>query len=771
MRSLALLLSLQLGIAGATVVFRLLGHTVLPGGMFGATRIVELMLEDRRFGYRIPPNAESLRSWQRSLRCCDSVSGFTLTDSFLGGSTGARKVATALVGPDFFDAAELAPIAGRAFVDSDFERREPVALISLGMARTLFGSARGALGNTLTVEGVPLSIVGVLPGGPELQRSIGPGEQIQIVRPLDLGRQESLQVIARLRNGVSLAQARAELEAWSKAQPAAVTDSGNIHWIVLSSQDRLDSASRRILEASALGGLLLVLVTAVNVSHLVAAEGEGERRRVAIRWALGANRRHLLGWKVKRALILSLPAGIGATVLAEGSLRVLCAIFPESLRFLTGVRIDPGSLAFAIAASFLSIFLWGVLPAVLRRSADLTRALMEDPRFGRPSALGRVLGSFHIVSVVAASFILLVLSHLLAGTIFTLGRVDFGFKLDSLEAVKIDLPEWKYADPGRRTVFFSQLADRLAGLPGITSFTFATSIPPESGVFLGEVDLGGETGGKPAPNRIGLSSVGPRYFQTLGQEILAGRGFDEEDTRPGSTAVVISHSLARLVAQDPRLALGKRIRFGEESREVVGVAKDLDFPSLLNAQPVQAYFPLTRYRGSLSVLVRATDGTESVLRRAVLELDPDVAVEIGSVRSGLARSLAMTRFLMSLFLLLSVLVGGLALLGVYGTVNRFVTERRREIALRMAVGATRSKICGWTALRVFTKVLAGVSVGLLASYPAARLLAAQFHGVEPFSVLARVTAALLLLAATFIAGLEPAVRASRVEPSEILRDA
>lgn len=769
MRSLAILLSLQIGIAGATVVFKVLDHTVLSGGMFGATRVVELMLENRRLGYQIPPSPATLRDWQGTLRCCDAVSGFILTNSFLSSASGARKVATALVGPGFFDTTELAPVAGRAFVSSDFERKEPVVLIGLGLAHTLFGKAQDALGGSLIVEGVRLSIVGVLPGGFELERSIGPGEPIQIVRPFDLTQEESVQVIARLQEGVSLEQARAELEAWSKAQPAHVTDSGNIHWIVLSSLDRLDSASRRILKASALGGLLLILVTATNVGHLLAAQGESERKHVAVRWALGADRRLLLGWKIKRVLILSLPAGVGAALLAEVSLRVLSAVFPESLRFLTGVRIDLGALLFAIAGSFLSILALGVLPAVLHSSANLASALMEDPRFGRPSAFGRALGNLHIVSVVAASFVLMVLAYLAVGTILTLNRLDFGFTTDNLKAINIDLPEWRYADPGRRTDFFMRLSSRLAGSPGVKSFAFATSVPPESGVFLGKVDLGGEDGIVAAPNTIGLTSVGPRYFQTLEQELLAGRDFKEEDTRAEASAVVISHSFAKLISQDPKLVLGKRIRFGEESREVIGVTRDLNAPTFLRIYPVRAYFPLTRYRNALSVLVRATAGAEPALRRAVLELDPDVAVETRPARSYFARSLATARFLMTFFLLLSIVVGFLALLGVYGVLSRFVAQRRREIALRMALGATRSKVCEWTALQAVSKVLAGVGVGLLLSYPVAQLLATQLYGVQPFSILARVTAALLLLVTTFIATMKPAVRASRIEPSEILR--
>lgn len=768
MRSLAILLSLQIGIAGATVAYKTLDHTALVGGTSGA-RVVELMLENRRLGYQVPPSPETLRAWQGSLRCCDAVSGLILTDSFMSSTSGARKVATALVGPGFFATAQLAPVAGRTFVSADFEREEPVALISLGLARTLFGKAQDAPGRSLTVEGMRLSIIGVLPGGFELEKSIGPGDPIQIVRPFNPAQQQSIQVIARLRKGVSLEQARAELDAWSRAQPADVTDSGNIHWVVLSTLDRLDGTSRRILEASALGGLLLMLVTATNVGHLLAAQGESERRGVAVRWALGADRRRLLGWKARRALILSLPAGVGAALLAEVSLRALSRVLPEGLRFLTGVRIDLGALLFAIGGSFLSVLLLGVLPAVLRRSANLASALMEDPRFGRPSAIGHAFGTLHLVSVVAASFVLLVLAYLAAGTILTLKRVDFGFTMGDLKAINIDLPEWRYADPGRRRDFFMRLSSRLAGLPGVKSFAFATSVPPESGVFLGVVDPGGEHGIVSAPNAVGLTSVGPHYFRTLEQELLVGRDFKEEDSHAGASIVVISHSFAKLISKDPRLVLGKRIRFGEESREVVGVARDLNAPAFLRVYPIRAYVPLTRYRNSMSVLVRTRVGTEPALKQAVLELDSEVAVETRSASSYFARSLATTRFLMVFFLLLSVVVGFLALLGVYGVLSRFVAQRRREIALRLALGATRSKVCEWIVLRAVSKVLVGVGVGLLASFPVAQLLATQLYGVQPFSLLARVTAALLLLVAAAIATLEPAVRASRIEPREILR--
>ncbi len=769
MRSIAVFLSLLLGVAGATVVFKILDHTVLPGGMFSAPRVVELMLEDRREGYQIPPSSESLQAWQHTLRCCGALSGFTLTDSFLSGRAGARRIATALVDPNFFEAAGLAPAVGRTFVPSDFRHKEPVALISLVLARTLFGSAHDALGKSLTIEGMPVSIVGVLPAGSELERAIGPSEQIDLVRPLDLTGQDSIQVIAKLRDGISLGQMRAELDAWSRTQPPEVTDGGNIHWIALAPPDRLDSTSRRILEASALGGLLLVLVTASNVGHLLAAQGRSERKRVAIRWALGAARRRLLAWKVKQALFLSLPAGIGAALLAEGTLHVLRSVFPESLRFLIGARVDLGSLLFAVAGSFLSMFLGGVLPTVLRSQASLGSSLTEDPRFGRPSPVGRTLGSVHILSMVAASFVLGVLAYLVVGTILSLRRVDFGFTMDSLEVINIDLPEWKYGEPDKKATFFRRLSGQFAALPGVKDVTLATSAPPESGVFFGKVDFGREIGGVLAPGMIGVSSVGPQYFRTLEQKLLAGRDFNAEDMQVGSAGVVISHSFAKLIAQDPKVVLGRSIRFGDEARTVIGVARDLNTPDFLHTSPIQAYFPLTRYRASMRILVRTAAGTESALRREALKLDPDVAVEARPARALFARSLAMTRFLTAFFLLLSVLVGGLAFLGIYGALSRFVTERRREIALRIALGATRAKVYELIMLRAFSMVLAGVGIGLLASYPVAKLLATQLYGVQSHSVLARVTAALLLFAATFIATIGPMAHASHEEPGEILR--
>ena len=761
----ALLILLSLGLAGATLVFVIAERTLLPGGLFRDAGALELMEEDRRFGARIPPRTEVFREWQGSLQSFEAMTGVVLVESSVRGAGSSLSVANALVTPGFFELFGLVPTAGGLFGEGDFTPGASAVILSESLARAVLGGVQSAVGQSLVLDGRSLTVVGILPDG--FGAVVSPELEIGVVSPLDLSRQELVQVFARRATGVSLARARAELDAWSKAQSAQLTDAGNIRWVLLSPLERLDSTTRRLLQAAVLTGLVLLLVTAANVAHLLAASARAQSKETATRWALGASRGRLFGWKAKQLVGLALAATILTVALSHLLLLAVSHRLPENLRFLAGMRVGVSALAFALAASVLSTLPWILAPLGLRGEGGLRRALAADPKFEQPAPFGRALSSLQIVSIAAGSFVLSVLTFLLGRTTLALGAADLGFEMDGLTAVSVTLPDWKYDDVAKRTAYFAAVAERLSTFPRVRSYAFATSIPPQAGVIFGEIT--GEDGKALAAVGVGQVSVGSGYFSTLRQPILFGRELSEEQVKAGAPVVVISRSLAAVLAQPPEAAVGQTIRFGNDAREVVGVAADLEIPTPLRAFGHQTYWPLSRYRPTMSVLVRGPSDVSPSLRRMVESLDPDVVVKAEPTREAFAKSVASTRFLAVAVSLLTLMTLGLAFFGVYAVLTRFATQQRGQIAVRMAVGATPAQVRAWVVRRGLLRALAGVGIGLFVSYPASRLVAHHLYGIEHDSLAARLVSIVLLLAGVFAASYVPAARASSIDPGAILK--
>ncbi len=311
--------------------------------------------------------------------------------------------------------------------------------------------------------------------------------------------------------------------------------------------------------------------------------------------------------------------------------------------------------------------------------------------------------------------------------------------------------------------------ERVSSLPGVDSVALATSAPPQSGVFFGEIALG--TGGRGAvePSAVGLVAVGPGYFGTLRQQVLAGRAFSEADTRNQMT-VVISAATARHLGAHPQVAVGQRIRLGEETRQVIGVVENVRTAGLAQSLGgLLVYWPLDDYRDSMTILARVDLAHEPAFRHAALDLDRNVIVEPAPMRELLTKSLAELHFLTRLFALIALLAVALAVGGVYAVLSNLVVEQRAQIALRLAIGATREQVRRWVLWQGESRALVGLIVGIVLSYPFCRLFASHLYGVESGSIEARLAAAVLILAATAGGALAPAVRTSRLDPQEVLK--
>lgn len=765
--TLTIIACLGIGIAGLTGVYSVLSRILEVYGLAGERRVVRVMADHKRFGFRTSPSTSALLEWMRELRSFERLAGFAITDAGIRSDEGALSCRMVLVSEGFLDLLEAEPTAGRTFEHGEHRNVAPVVMISESLSRIRFGG--DALGESLIVDGRPLTVVGVFPD--ELEDSISPGEQIDALRPIEYSQHKSVQVLGRLQRGVSLPHAQAELNAWASNRGDPDSEADASSWVLLRSSSLIDSQTLYLLKASIVGGVLLLLVTGTNVAHLVTAQMGSQRRAVSTRWALGANRWHLFVHLGKQALLVTILACGVASVLTAAGLAILTRTVPAHWSFLKKINLDSGAILVSVLAPALILLVCGIFPSLWRSGGVFVRDLRAGGTLGKRSPLGRTFGHLHIVTLVGSAFLLTVGASIVIATIFKFGRSDLGFQVDNLHVVTIELPAWKYRDNVSRAAYVEELQKQVSALPEVVAVVASTHEPSSSGVFLGETKF--DTGSDQAriSGAVGLASVGRDYFQTVRQRILSGRTFTSEDFETSVPRVVISESTSRLFGHEPDAAIGGSIWFGSDRREVIGVVADVRTPGLAQSlAKLQVYWPLVRHRKTMRLVVRVERETDKILHKTVRGMDPDVILEETTMKSLIAESLSEVQLLRVGFSLMAVIAILLAIFGVYGVLSSFTAQQRGQIALRMAMGARRWEVIRWVVLKGLSRSLAGIAIGLVASFPLSWLLRAQLLGVEPDNMEARVVGTLLLLTVTGFASWLPAVRASRVAPSEILKE-
>lgn len=764
--SIAIVITLATGIAMATALFPLFVDVILPEGWFGGEQIVSIMAEHPGLGVRTSVPLTTFEAWEGRLGCCDPLVGLVVTDSVMRLASGAVSVRSAQVGDGFFALTGVTPVAGSALSRIEGVEDARLTLVVQGFARTHFGGVAEAVGEQIVVDGEPALIVGVLPDG--FGRALHLDETVDIVQRLDASEPKSVLVFGRLRQGVTRRQAQAELSTWVTSRPRAADKDGAQRWVVLSWKELIDSNTRRMLDVAWIAGLVLLVVTSANIAHLLAARTEEQRQDFVIRWALGATPWAQMKWQMREILTLTAAAGLGAAVLAGSGLKLLIAVVPENLRILTATVFDPGTFAFGLIASFVMLFCFGTLPNFLRTAGALSSGLRTDSRLGSQSRWGKRFGAIHVMTMVGAAFVLVVIATLLLVSVLNLRRIDPGFEAHGLQAIHLERPERTGREP--RDIFVSTFIERLSALPGADSVAMASQPPPGSGIYLGEIRLGSSEG----PNRslmgAAMTFVGPGYFHTLRQKIIAGREFSEQDVRSKALVVIASETLARHLDSDPRNALGREVWLDGERFTLVGIVADLNAPEFLKPfGKLQLYRPLTETGWSTSVLVRSRQDLTRVVRTIANTLGPDVVVETSTLEGRFWDSLTSIGFLTAVLSFLVLVVLGLAVTGVYGVFSSYASRQTGQIAVRMMLGAHQEDVKRLMLIEGTRVSLVGVLVGGIASYPVSDLVAGHLFGLGPHSLSVRLASAAVVLATALTAVWIPAVRAGRTDPGEVLR--
>jgi putative ABC transport system permease protein len=686
----------------------------------------------------------------------------------------------ALVESTFLSTLGIAPILGRDFVRDDDRATAPrVALLSYGLWRARFGGDPQVGGRTISLDGKPVSIVGVLPASFEMP-NLGSADMLmpQALDDSALDRNNPrvlLRAFARLKPGVGIAQATAALQPWFQDSLRFVPPQfrAEVSLRVRSLRDRQIEDSRLgawVLLGAVVGVLLLACS---NVANLLLVRAAGRQRELAVRAAFGACRGRLARQMLSESLLLGAIGGLVGILTAFLLLRVFVTIAPEGIARLPQASIDARVLVFNIGISLLCGILFGLVPAVGRPSPEsLTgrNASTVSHGFFRQGL---------VAAQIAGSIVLLAGAGLLLRTLSRIESVPLGLETLHVIAARILLAEHRYPDTPRQLAFFQNLEDRLGRIPGISVLAFTDTLPPSGGTqatFFASIEIPGRarlaqgTGGM-----VGWRTVTPSYFDALGIPIVSGRKFTEEDRAPAENPVVLSATLAKKLFPNEN-PLGKSLRFSAFDRQgpwrtVVGVAGDVKNNGLIASADPEFYIPWKNdpetYLGRSYAIFRTPASAASIapwVRAEIERLDPTVPVEFSTMDQRVSKLTQRPRFdalLLSLFAGIAVL---LAVLGMYGVVSFFVLQRTKEIGVRMALGANPRGILMMVLAKVARWTAGGAALGLLGAWFCTRLLQSLLFQVQAHDPWLLGVALLVLCVAAFLAAWIPARRAMRVDP-------
>lgn len=801
-------LSLTLGIGANTAIFSLTNAIMLRRL---PVKNAEQLVQPARTGasYGVMPSF-SYPSFQRFRDQNHVFTGILGVSTLYGGVDAqidgqAESVAGELVTGNFFALLGVSAYRGRVFTPQDdgAPGSNPIVVMSYGYWKRRFGLDPTALGKTITLHGTPFTVIGITP--PAFY-GISVGHPPDLYLPMTmqpvftdgkswLNEQQFhwLQIVGRLKPGVSPEQARADLYVINRQTMAeTVTTDWSPHErqdflaqrleIVPSSSGLAFGARRQfsqpLLILMGMVGLVL-LIACTNVANLLMARSTTRAREIAVRLAIGAGRSRLIRQLLTESVLLAFAGGAFGLLLAfwsSGAIVALMSVGQENL--VLDLRPDLRVLAFTAVVSLLAGILFGLAPAFRSARLDLTPALKESVGTGATSRSHSRLGNAMVVSQVALSMVLLFGAGLFVRTILNLENVDPGF--DRKNVLLFSLDPGKHGYQGASVMqFYRQALGRIQAIPGVryASSSLVTPITGGGG-WDNPVSVEGYT---PRPNedtRVDLNAVSPNFFKTLGTPLLLGRDFGPHDTQTSPQVAIINQAMARYFFGEAN-PIGKKFKWWGEGKdnkeyEILGVVKDAKYERMRDPAPRAAYLNwMQRPPEGMTFEVKTAVSPSALIsqiRKEVQGIDKTIPVGVFStLEDHVNDSLGHERLMATL----SSLFGGLALLlacvGLYGVLSYAVARRTNEIGIRKALGAGGPRIL-WMVLReTLALVLIGIAVGLPAAIAASHLIASMLFGLEPIDMITVLASLLTIAAVTGLAGYIPARRASKVDPMGALR--
>jgi putative ABC transport system permease protein len=772
-------LMLALGIGANVVVFSLVNALFLSPFPFPEPdRLVYINEKAPKWNLELTGiNYPDFHQWHESAQMFEAIGLYEETSLNLSDGDSAERISGAAVTADFAKVLRLEPLLGRMFtVEEDKPKVPRVTVIGEGLWRERFGASPDVLGRVLKLNGVPHTIVGVMPRAAEF-----PGEVRLWVPvagdPLQDFQSYGAEALGRLKPGVSADDATRDLlrvqeTIWNTRDKDRLV-SPFARPLREQFVRNFTTAARTLLAAVA----LLLVVTCANVASIMLARALARRREMAIRLAVGASRLRIARQLLLENLVLAAVGGVIGLAVGRWALHLLVTNADNQIPTWANFMLDARIIAFSVGVSIVTALLFGLAPALHTVRSSMRGAISETGTGNTLGPSGRRTLAWLVSAEFALAAIMLVCGGLLMRAYDRVRQIDPGFNPHNVLTFGISLPDATYPDDAKRLAFWDRLSDRLRTLPGIESAGLV-SCPPLSchwGTFFiieGRTTPAGES------NPVTLQRpASPDYFKTMGVRLKSGRFFNQEDGRNGNRVVIVNDTFVNTFWPGVTDVLGRRIRYNSDKlpwMTVVGTVEDVRHYGLERPMRPGIYMPVAQLpAGQLTVAIKTKQAPEAftpTARAALRELDPELPLfRVRTMEDALARSLsqrALYSWLLGIFASLALI---LALGGTYGVTSYLVSQRTREIGIRLALGARKGDIIRGVLRTSLTIVGIGIVLGLAASVGAARQLSTLLFGVPPHDTSVLAGTLFVLLGTAAAANILPARRASRVDPMKSLR--
>ena len=802
------ILTLAIGIGANAAVFSVLNSVLFkPLPYPDAEQLVAVHL--------IAPGAAGLADFSTGLRLSPSMY-FTFAEQnrtfqSLGvWSTGTANVTgvdqphevhTALITDGVLQALSEPPVLGRWLLPADQNPHGSKAvMLSYGYWQRRFGGDRSVIGRSIAIDGEPREIVGVMPQGFRLVNA-----DFDVIAPLGFDRNQAhlagfgFQGIARLKPGVPIAQANADvkrmLQIWEDSWPSGIPGFDSHFYekvwriapaIAPLKQEVVGNVGNALWVVMGTIGLVM-LIACTNVANLLLVRADGRQQELAVRAALGAGRGRIAWELLLESVALGLIGGVIGIGIGYEGLRLLAAIGPANLPRLNEISLDARTLGFTLALSLLSGLLFGSIPILRYAGRRMPSALRGAGRTASVSRERQRSRNLLVVAQVAMALVLLVSAMLMIRTFRALRNVEPGFtQAEHLQTMRISIPDSLVADPQMVTRTQNNIVDKLAAIPGVTSVAFADAMPMEGIESNWDViQIEGKKLDEDMPLRL-FRYIAPGFFHTIGTRFVAGRELTWTDIYGRRPVVIISENLARETWGSPSAALGKRLQELPKTPwfEVVGVVEDVHVNGVQEKAPPIVYWPsmvegrlgpntFDATRSATFAIRSDRAGTEAFLseiQQAVWSVNPSLPLaSVRTMQEIYSQSLARTSFTLVMLGIAGSMALVLGIIGIYGVISYAVSQRTREIGIRMALGEQRGRLRWMFVRSALVLTGCGLAIGLAAAAGLVGLMKSLLFGVSPMDPVTYVSVLMVLAASAVVASYLPARRAAAVNPVEALR--
>jgi predicted permease len=781
------ILALALGIGANTAIFSVVNGVLLRPLPYREPGRLVWFWEIQPTLPQAPFSAADFLDYQSQNQTFESLAGFRQLTSNMTGQGDPQRVHLAVVSANFFSTLRVQPAAGREFLPGDGQPGAPrVALLSYGFWQSEFGASSTVLGKPIVLNGESVTVAGVLPASlqfsQEVQIWMNPRNGVPEVFPNYSGDIRTnrgmhyLSVVGRLKPGVSLAQAQADIGriAGQLQQKYSSNVGHSVHLIPLRER-AVGEVRLTLLVLLGVVGVVL-LIACANVANLLLARAASRQKEIAVRTTLGAGRLRIVRQLLTESVLLALAGGALGLVVAFGCVKLLVASGAGGLPRVQEVQVDLHVLGFTLAVALLTGLFFGLAPAVQASRLSLSEALKEGGRGTSAGLRHSRLRGLLVIAEVAMSLVLLVGAGLLVRSFVRLLAVKPGFRPDHLVTMFMNFAGPKYQKQGSSARFEKELVERVEALPGVEGVAVSNDLPLEGDdTTTGVGNVEGHAKLLPGQEYlVGMHVVNPGYFRTMGIPLLRGREFRATDTKGAGIAVVINQKLAETFwpGQDP---IGKHFSlWGTADSEVVGVAGNVRHNGLGEEPDFETYSPFAQDEWAYMVLaIRTKSDARSIAsaaRSAAAGLDPDLPVHDVRTMEQVAADTLTTRritlYLVGSFALLALV---LAAVGLYGVMSYAVTQRTHEIGVRMALGAQAADVLRLVVSDGMKLTATGVALGFVGALALTRYLKSLLFEIRATDPITFAAVVLLLAAIALLATYLPARRATRVDPIIALR--